>query len=110
MEAAAVIVLLTIRMYPSMQNKLHDFFTSTFQASYVEVEDLSHLHAKHAGARETGGGHYKVLIISENFKGMSRIDRHRKITKSAMATFPGMIHALAVQAFTQEEFKSLGLK
>lgn len=104
---AADIVLLTIKMYLLMKDKLIDFFTRTFAASIVEVEDLSHLHAKHAGAKETGGGHYKVLVVSDNFNGVSRIERHRRITKSVMETFPGMIHALSVQAFTQEEYKKL---
>ena len=39
----------------------------TLAPSKLEIIDESHLHAGHAG--NTGGGHYKVLIVSEQFAG-----------------------------------------
>lgn len=86
-----------------MQNKLKEFLQQTFKTATVEVVDDSHKHRNHAGVKQTGGGHFKVLVVSEIFAGMSRIDRHRKVTKAAMEAFPGMIHALSVQAVTPEE-------
>lgn len=86
-----------------VQNKLKEFLQRTFETTTVEVIDDSHKHRNHAGVKETGGGHFKVLVVSDVFAGMSRIDRHRKVTKSVMEAFPGQIHALSIQAVTPEE-------
>ena len=86
-----------------VQNKLREFLIRTFESSHVEVIDDSDKHRNHAGVKQTGGGHFKVLIVSDIFTGMSRIDRHRKVTKTCMEAFPGMIHALSIQAVTPEE-------
>jgi Stress-induced morphogen (activity unknown) len=43
----------------------------------LEVEDDSHRHAGHAGARD-GRGHFNVLIVSEAFAGMAPLARHRR--------------------------------
>lgn len=102
---SAVIVLLITgtsrRIY--VQDKLKEFLCRTFETAAVEVVDDSHKHRNHAGMKQTGGGHFKVLVVSDLFAGMSRIDRHRKVTKSVMEAFPGAIHALSVQAVTPEE-------
>ena len=103
-EMPAVTARLIMKMFRSMQaDSLKDFFKIEFQASHVEVIDDSEKHRNHAGVRETGGGHYKVLIVSDFFAGMSRIERHRKVAKFAMERFPGQIHALSIQAVTPEE-------
>lgn len=69
----------------------------------LEMEDESHLHAGHAGAR-AGGGHYRLLVVSPDFTGEGRIARHRRVYR---ALDDGMradwIHALAIRALTPEE-------
>src|SRR5579884_3478229 len=48
------------------------------------VEDESARHAGHAGARE--GGHFRVHIVSERFRGLSRLARHRLVYESVVAS------------------------
>ena len=62
----------------------------------LEVIDDSHLHAGHAGARE--GGHYTVKIVSERFKGLQRVARHRLVYHSLAELMQQGIHALAIDA------------
>lgn len=66
----------------------------------VEVQDDSHLHAGHAGARE--GRHFTVRIVSERFAGLSRVARHRLVYDALHDLIPQGIHALAIQADTPE--------
>ena len=68
----------------------------------VEVQDDSHLHAGHVGARE-GGGHYSVRIVSEEFDGLAPLARHRRIYAALREMMDGPIHALAITALTPEE-------
>jgi intracellular septation protein len=66
----------------------------------LEVQDDSHLHAGHAGARE--GRHFTVRIVSERFTGLNRVARHRLVYDALHELIPQGIHALAIQADTPE--------
>ena len=72
--------------------------TSAFSPQSLEVVDESHLHAGHAGSREGGQTHYRVYIVSNAFKGKSRVDRHRMINTALAAELAGSVHALAIHA------------
>ncbi|MEO8524149.1 MAG: BolA family protein [Caldimonas sp.] len=62
----------------------------------LEVQDDSHLHAGHAGARE--GRHFSVNIVSARFQGLSRVARHRLVYDALHSLMPRGIHALAIDA------------
>ena len=62
----------------------------------LEVQDDSHLHAGHAGARE--GRHFTVRIVSGRFNGLSRVARHRLVYDALQILIPRGIHALAIDA------------
>lgn len=68
----------------------------------LEIEDESHLHAGHAGARD-GRGHFRVTIISEAFKGAPPLRRHRMIYDALGSMMQTDIHALTIQAVSSEE-------
>jgi BolA protein len=44
----------------------------------IEIVDESHLHVGHPGAA-SGGGHFQVTIVADNFDGLSTLARHRLI-------------------------------
>ena len=67
----------------------------------LEVQDDSHLHAGHAGARE--GRHFSVRVTSERFNGLSRVARHRLVYDSLRSLIPRGIHALAIDARAPDE-------
>ena len=67
----------------------------------LEVQDDSHLHAGHAGARE--GRHFTVRIVSPRFTGLSRVARHRLVYDSLHSLIPRGIHALAIEAHAPGE-------
>ncbi len=64
----------------------------------LDVVDESHQHAGHAGHREGGETHFRVYIVSEAFRGKSRLERHRMVNEVLAAELKGGIHALAIQA------------
>jgi len=70
--------------------------SATLLPVILEVQDDSHLHAGHAGARE--GRHFSVRIVSERFNGLSRVARHRLVYAALQALIPRGIHALAIDA------------
>jgi BolA protein len=68
----------------------------------LELIDDSALHAGHAGA-QGGGGHYRLTIVSEQFRGKNPIARHRMVYGALGPMMHKEIHALSVQAYTPEE-------
>ncbi|HEB92766.1 MAG TPA: BolA family transcriptional regulator [Gammaproteobacteria bacterium] len=65
----------------------------------LEIEDDSHLHAGHAGARG-GGGHYTVHIVSSAFEGRPPLARHRQVYAALEDMMQKEIHALSIKAST----------
>ena len=68
----------------------------------LEIEDESHKHAGHAGARD-GRGHFRVDVVSAAFAGMTPIARHRAVYAAVGELMNTDIHALAIRARTPQE-------
>jgi BolA protein len=68
----------------------------------LEIEDESHRHAGHAGARD-GRGHFRVRIVSDAFAGKAPLARHRAVYAALGDYLETDIHALAIDARTPEE-------
>lgn len=75
---------------------------ASLNPSYLSIQDDSALHAGHAG--NTGGGHYTITIVSENFNGLSLLARHRKVNMAVKALLEQEIHALSIHAKIPSEF------
>lgn len=69
-----------------------------FDPESLHVEDESHRHEGHAGHRPGGESHFRVHIVSESFRGKSRIERHRMINSALASELTGGVHALAIHA------------
>jgi BolA protein len=72
--------------------------TKAFAPERLDVIDESHRHAGHAGARPGGETHFSVHIVSQAFRGKSRIDRHRMVNAALASELAGGVHALAISA------------
>ena len=75
-----------------------DKLREAFTPESLEVQDESHLHEGHAGHRPGGETHFRVYIVSQAFKGKSRIERHRLINATLAGELAGSVHALALHA------------
>ena len=67
----------------------------------IEIIDDSAKHAGHAGARE--GGHFRVVVVADAFKGLSQLQRHRLVYAAVDPLMGRGIHALNIVARTPEE-------
>ena len=71
----------------------------------LEIRDDSAAHAGHPGAA-AGGGHFSLLIVSEAFSGLPRLQRHQRVLREVADLVPHPIHALSIKALTPEELPS----
>jgi BolA protein len=72
--------------------------TEAFAPARLDVINESHLHIGHAGHRPGGETHFRVHIVSEAFRGKSRVQRHRMVNETLSGELAGGVHALAIQA------------
>ena len=55
--------------------------------------------------RVTGDGqHFEALIVSAEFAGLNRVERHKLVYRALGDRMRGDIHALSMRAMTPEEF------
>jgi BolA protein len=83
--------------HPIRQERLRALLMARFAPLQLVIEDESHHHAGHAGA--AGGlGHYRIRIVSEAFRGVPLLVRHRLIYEAVDDMLKSDIHALAIEA------------
>lgn len=81
-----------------MQERIVARLTAALDPLVLDVIDESDRHAGHAGAREGGGTHYRVRVVSAKFERRSRVERHRLVYDLLAAEFADGLHALALIA------------
>jgi len=72
------------------------------QPQAVQIEDDSAKHAGHPGAA-SGGGHYRLRMVSHRFEGLSRLARHRLVYDSLGQMMQREVHALSMVLLTPSE-------
>jgi BolA protein len=82
--------------------RIRQSLDAALSPSVLEVGDDSHLHAGHPGAA-SGGGHYRVKIVSERFEGLRLVMRHRLVYDAVHGMMHTDIHALAITAVAPSE-------
>ena len=80
------------------QDVITEKLRNAFAPESLRVEDESHHHEGHAGHRPGGETHYRVYIVSDAFRGKSRVERHRMVNAALAAELAGGLHALAIHA------------
>ena len=86
---------------------IHTALMDALDAEHVQVEDDSALHAGHPGA-QGGGGHYRVLVVSPRFEGLSRVAAQRLIYHALGELMTTDIHALEMRTLTPEQWRQSG--
>jgi BolA protein len=77
--------------------QIEELLSSALEPLHLEVLDDSERHAGHSGAAG-GAGHYHVRILSEKFRGLPVLARHRLVYEALRPLIPAEIHALGIEA------------
>ena len=87
----------------SVADAIRAKLTAAFAPQRLDIYDESERHHGHAGARDGGESHFRVMIVSEAFEGLSRVDRHRRINEALAEELRAQVHALALTTLTPNE-------
>lgn len=84
----------------TMQQTITDKLNGTLRPTYLEVINESHQHNVPTGSES----HFKVIIVSPNFKGRSLVQRHQVINELLKDELAENLHALSLKTYTPEEW------
>ena len=86
------------RVSGSISEEMTGLLTKAFAPSKLDVINDSAQHSGHAGDDGSGESHFTVIVESEAFAGVSRLQRQRMVN-AALGDIPGeRVHALAIKA------------
>lgn len=89
-----------------MRAKLeHAFAPTQLQIVNDSGRHAGHHHARamREAGRPTGETHYNVVIVSDAFRGVSRLGRQRLVYDALKEELAGPVHALSVKALAPGE-------
>ena len=86
----------------SIIKKINKLISKKLNISKIEIIDDSHKHRNHK--KDTLGGHFRLLIVSDNFKKMPLIKRHQLIYNILDEMIKTEIHALSMKLLDMEEY------
>ena len=84
----------------TIRNTIKDLLIDSFDPSVLSVINESNMHNVPDGSES----HFKVVIVSDNFKDIKNIQRHKSVYK-ALTSIMDSIHALSIHAFNEDEYK-----
>ena len=87
------------------KDKIIQLIKNSINVNHIEIRDRTsgHKHHKHYD----GGGHYRLLVVSDDFKNISLIERHKMIYKIVGHMIQKEIHALSMITQTISEYKKI---
>jgi stress-induced morphogen len=87
-----------------LQESIETKLKSDLAPVQMEILNESHLHSSGLG----GESHFKVLVVSEQFRGLSRVRRQQKVYALLAQELKIGVHALSLRLLTQEEWEQGG--
>jgi len=91
------------KMSQTVAQRITEKITQALKPEQISVEDESHLHAGHSGARPEGETHFRLKVVCAQFTNMSLVSRHRLINEALAEELQGPVHALAIKALAPGE-------
>jgi len=83
----------------SIQQEINDTIATAVPSLHLEVINESNNHNVPPGSES----HFKVVVVSPEFEGLSLLKRHQRIN-SVLSAQLKRIHALALHTYTEHEW------
>ena len=81
---------------------IKDKIKNKIKIHFIKIEDLTKTHLNHPNY--DGGGHYKLIVISDDFINCTLIQRHQMIYDILKKMIKKEIHAISITAKTIDEY------
>jgi BolA protein len=81
----------------SIEDIIKEKIQKSLMPEVLILENQSAQHAGHAGDDGSGESHFHLKVVSEKFRGLTRIDQHRLVNEILSDELSSRIHALALK-------------
>jgi BolA protein len=85
------------------ESRIREKLMLALEPHRLDVINESEMHAGHRSSPGTGESHFRILIVSPKFTGLSRVNRHRLVNEALADELKGRIHALALSTYAPGE-------
>ena len=85
--------------------RIENLILKNYKPEYFSVLDVSEQHKGHQNYKEDIESHFEIIIVSEKFKNLNRIDRHRMVYDAMGELMKHEIHALSMKTLTKAEWE-----
>lgn len=92
-------------MTHQVAERIEALLREAFLPTHLEVIDESHLHAGHSGARPGGESHFRIVVVSDQFDGVGRVQRQQQVYGTLDEVIKGGVHALSMVTSTPAEYQ-----
>ena len=83
-----------------METAIKNLLIDSLKPSILSITNESYMH----NVPEDSESHFKIVIVSNNFKNQSNVKRHQLIYR-VLDDIMKLIHALSIYAFDEDEYK-----
>ena len=90
----------------TVQQNIEEKIQGSLTPEHLEVINESSMHNVPPGSES----HFKLVIVSPAFEGMSRVERHQKVNGILAQEFENGLHALSMETLTRPEWEQRGGK
>lgn len=87
--------------------KIENIIVENYEPYFFFVLDVSEQHRGHQNFKENVESHFEIIIVSEKFTNITRIDRHRMVNQSLKEEFFSDLHSIIIKTYTIEEYKNI---
>ncbi len=84
-----------------VQQSIEAKVTEALAPEHLDVINESHMHSVPPGSES----HFKLVIVSDRFTGLTRVKRHRKVNGILEKELREDLHALSMETLTGEEWQ-----
>ena len=87
--------------------KIEKIISESYSPYFYSVIDVSEQHRGHQNFKENIESHFEIIVVSDKFIDIKRIDRHRMVNYSLKNEFCSDLHSAIIKTYTIEEYKNI---
>lgn len=82
------------------EHRIKEILMKIFNPIFIELENESANHS----VPKNSETHFKLILVTDQFEGKSRLDRQRSVNESLKDEFKNGLHALTQRLYTPQEW------
>ena len=86
---------------------IENLILKNYEPEFFSVIDVSEQHRGHQNFKEGLESHFEIIVVSDSFINIKRIERHRMVNQSLKDEFLSDLHSALIKTYTIEEYKKI---